>query len=144
MKRFVRSTARHAAAGLLGGLAAGVLFFGNTTDAAPGDDVRTKRLILLNDKDEVRAVLATDKTGRPVLAFCDSKGNVRISIAITNDDCPAIGMTDAKDRSIIGLAVTEANDAAFTLMDEKGEVRAAVGIEKGAGKFLLEGKELGK
>ena len=144
MKRFVRATAGYVASGLVGGLAAGVLFFGNTTDAAPGDDVRTRRLVILNDKDEVRGVFATDKTGRPVLAFCDSKGNVRISVAITDDDCPAIGMTDTKDRSIIGLAVTEENDAAFTLMDEKGEVRAAVGIEKGIGKFLLDGKELGK
>ncbi len=104
-------------------------------------EVRTEKLVLVDAKGGVKAVLATDKTGRPVFAMVDGKGNVRISIAITDNDLPAIGMTDNKDRSVIGMAVTMEDDAALTLMDRKGAVQAALLIENGTGKLQLNGKD---
>ncbi len=109
--------------------------------AAPQDkEYRGEKFVLVDGKGEVKAVLATDKNGKPVLAMVDGNGKARISIAITKDDTPALGFTDSKDRAIIGLAVTDDDDAAFTLSDKKGKVQAALSVEGGTGKLHLNGE----
>ncbi|MBI5576396.1 MAG: hypothetical protein HY896_08535 [Deltaproteobacteria bacterium] len=104
-------------------------------------EVRTEKLVLVTATGAVKAVLGTDKDGRPVLAMVDTKEKVRFSLAITGDDSPALSMTDGKERVLIGLAVTAKDDGAVTLMDNKGKVQAALSIEGGTGKLRLNGKE---
>lgn len=132
-------------AGVAGCLVTLVMVHGNgdawAARAEQVKEVRTERLVIVTPDGSVRAVLANDKGGRPVLAMVDGKGNVRISIAITSKDVPAIGLTDSKDRAVIGLAVTAKDDAAFTLTDQKGKVQAALAINGGIGKLLLNGME---
>lgn len=117
-------------------------WLGEAAGATPRQDkeVRAQKFVLVNDKGDVKAVLATDKNSRPVFALVDGNGKVRLSIAITREDLPGIGLTDSRGRSIIGLAVTQEDDAAFTLSDDKGKVQAAISIERGTGKLLLNGE----
>jgi hypothetical protein len=107
---------------------------------AQDKEYRGEKFVLVDGKGEVKAVLATDKNGKPVFAMVDGNGKARISLAITKDDTPALGFTDSKDRAIIGLAVTDDDDAAFTLSDKKGKVQAALSVEGGTGKLHLNGE----
>ncbi|MBI5577469.1 MAG: hypothetical protein HY896_14045 [Deltaproteobacteria bacterium] len=133
-------------AGVAGCLVTLVMVHGNgdawAARAEQVKEIRTERVVLVDAKGGLKAVLGTGNDGRPVFAMVDGKGNVRISIAISSNDSPAIGMTDSKNRAVIGLAVTNNDDAALTLTDNQGKVQAALGIQKGSGKLKLNGKDM--
>lgn len=120
-------------------------------------EIRVNRIVLEDKKGRVRAVLAGDKGGGPVLALldenrkissqlvmdkygpqfrlCDKNGKRRVELGIV-EGIAFLAMLDRKGKVRAGLSVNEFGPA-LELRDDKGRQRVVLGVSRPAGRPFL-------
>jgi len=123
--------------GLIGGAAANQLFSG-VANAETIKSLKVRELVLTDDNNRTRAVLALAKDSEPYFSLHDKNGKGRVVLALTADGEPAFTLHDSNE--VVRTAILLASEnPLISFSDENGKLRAALG-HKPNGKATLEFK----
>jgi len=123
---------------------------------APVNEVRAKRLLLVDDAGKIRAMLTMTPAG-PALVLYDAAGNPRVALDVNADgsglalsdaagkiravlrvdaDGSGLALRDAAGKPRAGLTLT-ATGPALVLSDNGGKLRAGLGVLKDSPSLVL-------
>lgn len=118
-------------------LAGGVALMGQTTGQEVSDEVRTRRLTVVDETEETRASLVVTEQG-PVLALIEA-GEIRAFLSVL-DDVPKLTLFDEAGKPRASLIATK-DGPLLALGDETGNPRASLDVMEGVPQLrLLSGK----
>jgi len=92
------------------------------------DVVRARRFELVDQQDQLRAILTTED-GLPGLYFRDASGTTRVRVSVMPDSVGLI-LSDNTDMVNIGLIVSDDSEVGFTARD-RGQLRVMGALQPG-------------
>jgi hypothetical protein len=102
------------------------------------DTIRTKRIELVDDGGEIRALLDADPSGSGAVGInlFDSGGNPRVSLAIAEDDTPTFSLHD--ESGTLRVWISSGPDGqGIRMCDDKGAPRLQLQLDQSGGADLL-------
>jgi len=111
---------------VMGGLAAlvAVMAIGGMSEPEKVvEEVRTKKLVIVDDKGEARMTLVVLPDGMPRLSMSDEKGESRALFGLSTGDTPFLYMSDDKGEARMTLVVLPDGKSKLDMKDEKGHSR---------------------
>jgi hypothetical protein len=90
----------------------------------PGDEVRTRRFVLVDDEDNERAALHAGRGESVEMAFAGRNGKVRTALGMTQSGGPFLAFTDASEIVRVRVDVgTVGEQTNLSFRDEVGRIR---------------------
>jgi hypothetical protein len=103
---------------------------GKPDDASPAEVVQAKRLEIVDDEGQVRAVLGTREKGIGGLTVFDASGRKRASLEAGEISEESSGLsvydTNGKPRAVVTMHNDSDKGSALILLDAEGKQRAGV------------------
>lgn len=109
------------------GLAAGA---GAATPAKVADEVVTKKLTVVDDAGNPRAIVSTSATNVMVSLHMPNRGGPRVALALSNDGAANLIFYD-KNEQRVNLTLKDSRGGGLLLFDAAGNVKH--GITEGSG-----------
>lgn len=132
----------------------------STPELETTEVIKTKRLEIVDDEGESRAVLGKDDdqligltlydqtierlklkvrpNGNPEVILYDSDGKLRLKLFVNKRGEPKILLSDGYDNNIVKLAVSEDDESILELRDGVGDSRVALFVDdKGIGRITV-------
>ncbi len=123
--------------GGMAGVVAMLVIGGSGEPANVLDEVRTKRLVVIDDKGKSRAILTLVSNGSPVLGLWDDKNKSRMSLTLGPDGSPALALRDDNGTDRAGLTVLPSGNPALSLSDDNGNTRVFLSLSDGSPRLRL-------
>jgi hypothetical protein len=88
----------------VGAVVAGLFLAGATASPGVVDEVRARRIVVVDAQGETRAHLGVLPEGSPALALFDAQGRARATLGVLPDGRPGLTLADAQgtERAILG------------------------------------------
>jgi len=123
--RLERRLRRFQAAGIVLGLASGVLLLSAARPAAKARIAEATEFHLLDTNGALRGVLSADRTGTQLI-LKDGGGKTRARMRVADDGTPRVELLDRTERVRFGMELGRDGAPAAHLDDDQGHPRAAL------------------
>lgn len=111
---------------VIGGLVALVAFLVIGATGQPAkvvDELRLKKMQIVDEKGATRIGLGTSEEGSPILAVFDEKGQHRIALSISDDGSTTMSLHDEKGTRRAQLGLSKDGTPNLGLCNQKGDTR---------------------
>ena len=84
------------------------------------NELRVKRLCVVDENDKIRAVMAVGNDGSPGLGMIDEGGKERVMLAVAKDGSVGLVLKDEKGKNRAVMTLAPDGSPALCLKDNKG------------------------